>query len=110
MFKVIFTTTTTTTTAAAAAAASTSRSPAPTSAPCSHSCVLLIVLLSGVPAIDEELVTETSLSLLPEEILKKTDMLPSSGKMNGAVDGDRNGRCVHVFDCVHTCCIFLGGA
>ena len=37
-------------------------------------CVLLILFLSSVPAIDEELVTETSLSLLPEEISKNTDV------------------------------------
>ena len=51
---------------------------------------------------DDELVTETSLSLLPEAISKNTDMLPSDEKMNGGVDGDRKGRCVQVFDCVHT--------
>ena len=67
-------------------------------------CVLLILFLSSVPVIDEELVTETSLSLLPEKILKNTDMLPSSGKMNGGVDGDRKGVCMCLTVCTLAVC------
>ena len=65
-------------------------------------CVLLF--LFSVPAMDDELVTETPLSILPEAIPKNTDMLPSCGKMSAGVGGDqRTGRCVHVFLCVYTC-------
>ena len=52
---------------------------------------------------DDELVTETSLSRLPEAISKNTDVLPNGEKMNGGVDGERKGRCVCVSVCVHTC-------
>ena len=47
---------------------------------------------------DDKLVTETSLSHLPET--KSLIMLLSSGKMNGAIDRERKGRCVHVSACV----------
>ena len=72
-------------------------------------CVLLILFLSGVPVIDEELDTETS---LPEETSKNTDMLPSSGKMNGGVDGDRKGVCMCLTVCTLAVCKnqFLDGA
>ena len=62
-------------------------------------CVLLF--LFSVPAKDDELVTETSLSLLPEAISKNTNVLPSGEKMNGGVDGERKGRCVCVCLCAH---------
>ena len=63
-------------------------------------CVLLF--LFSVPVMDDELVTETPLSILPETVSKNTDMLPSCGKMSAGVDGDqRTGRCVHVFLCVY---------
>ena len=61
-------------------------------------CVLLF--LFSVPAMDDELVTETSLSRLPEAISKNTDVLPNGEKMNGGVDGERKGRCVCVCVCL----------
>ena len=58
---------------------------------------------SSVPAMNEELVAEMSLSLV-SETKALSDMLLRSGKMNGAVDRGKVCACVCMSE-VCTCCM-----